>query len=124
MALLWFILGIVLILLISRYNESNKLFWILFASFVGAFTVASIVKQATISDKQSKADLAQMCPMQMPTSVLSILPVTDTSGEVTEVAPATVLAGQDYTFAPRKISFTKSEDGVVIFDKPPQIRGS
>lgn len=52
MALFWFICGILLILGIARYNESNKLFWILLVSFIGAFTAASIVESAL--NKQKK----------------------------------------------------------------------
>ena len=122
MTLLWFLLGIILIFLISRYNESNRLFWILFASFVGAFTVTSIALNSTKCNAKSKVDLVQVCPMQAPSSVLSLtMPVTDASGMVTEVVPATVTAGQDCTLAPNKIFFAFSEDGVEIFDKPPQI---
>lgn len=122
MTLLWFLLGIILIFLISRYNESNRLFWILFASFVGAFTVASVVLNSTKHDTKSKVDLVQMCPMQAPSSTLSLtMPVTDVSDMVTEVVPATAPVGKDCTFAPNKILFAFSEDGVKIFDKPPQM---
>lgn len=43
MILLWFILGIVLIFGIARYNESNKLFWTLLFAFVMGFAGTKMV---------------------------------------------------------------------------------
>lgn len=122
MALLWFILGIFIIFLIARYNESNKLFWVLLISFVGAFTVASITLSLARSNTKNKVDLVQMCPTQAPFSTVSyLLPVTDVSEMVTYVdLQPTVLAGKDYTFATNKVFFT-TNDVIEMFDKPPQI---
>lgn len=47
MVLLWFLLGILAIFLISRYNESNKIFWVLFVSFIGGFTAMSMISKTT-----------------------------------------------------------------------------
>jgi len=63
MALFWFFIGIVIILCIGRYNESNKLFWVLLVSFIGSFTAASIVV-SVLRDNQDKESKNQVCPMQ------------------------------------------------------------
>ena len=63
MFVLWFIIGIVLICCISRYNESNKLFWTLFASYVGAFALTTVVLSA--HNKPSKENVDQVYSTQL-----------------------------------------------------------
>lgn len=63
MFVLWFIIGIILIFGIARYNESNKLFWTLFASFVGAFAFASVIIAA--NHEPSKKNINQMYSTQL-----------------------------------------------------------
>jgi hypothetical protein len=65
MTTLLFLLGIVLITLLARYNESNKLFWTLFTcytlGFVGAkliYDVASEKKSSSITAVQPTQELA------------------------------------------------------------------
>lgn len=62
MFILWFILGMILILCIARYNQSNKLFWTLFVSFVGAFALTSVVLAA---NKPSKKNVDQVYSTQL-----------------------------------------------------------
>lgn len=62
MFILWFILGMILILCIARYNQSNKLFWTLFASFVGAFALTSVVLAA---NKPNKKNVNQVYSTQL-----------------------------------------------------------
>lgn len=64
MILLMFLLGIALIFSISRYNESNKLFWTLFTAFVLGFTGAKVYNDLTSENKQSKVELKQVQPTQ------------------------------------------------------------
>ena len=64
MALFWFICGILLICAISRYNESNKLFWTLMVSFVGAFTAASVII-AMCNDEHKENVVANVSPTQL-----------------------------------------------------------
>ena len=52
----------ILILCIARYNQSNKLFWTLFASFVGAFALTSVVLAA---NKPSKKNVNQVYSTQL-----------------------------------------------------------
>lgn len=62
MALLWFLLGIAIIFCIGRYNESNKLFWVLLISFIGSFTAATVVYK-TVKGNKSHATKVY-CPTQ------------------------------------------------------------
>ena len=66
MTTLWFLLGVALIFIIARYNESNKLFWILFLSFIMGFAGAKMLLDSTSSDEQSNGNLTQVCPTQVP----------------------------------------------------------
>lgn len=59
-----FILGILLILGIARYNESNKLFWTLLTAYVLCFTVVKVVKGAFNEKEQSEQSLNQAYPTQ------------------------------------------------------------
>lgn len=79
MDLLWFLTGIVIILFIARYNESNKLFWTLLISFTGSFAVATTVMKITNhnSKEEVKKSVIQTCPTQAPANTLSFLDVTN-----------------------------------------------
>lgn len=65
MNLILFLLGIVIILCISRYNEDEKLFWKLLISFVGAFAAVTFVQKCIESQKQDKTEYYQSVPTQV-----------------------------------------------------------
>lgn len=73
MILLWFVLGLLLIFGIARYNESNKLFWILLFSYVIGFAGAKMVIDVHQSNKQSNVSLTQVYPTQASVDVYSPL---------------------------------------------------
>lgn len=77
MDLLWFFLGILIILCIGRYNESNKLFWVLLVSFVGSFAVATVVVKSSHNSKETKQRVTQVCPTQAPNNASGIIPLAD-----------------------------------------------
>ena len=52
--LLIFLLGIIVIIGIARYNESNKLFWTLLISFLSGMAVASVYNTVTAPEKNGK----------------------------------------------------------------------
>lgn len=52
--LLVFVLGIIVIIGIARYNESNKLFWTLLISFLSGMAVASVYNTVTAPEKNGK----------------------------------------------------------------------
>ena len=72
MTVLWFILGIVLIFGIARYNESNKLFWTLLFAFIMGFAGTKMVINDHHEDEQSNGNLTQVCSTHVPKTVLSM----------------------------------------------------
>lgn len=65
MILFWFLIGIVIIALIARYNESNSLFWKLLLAFLLGFAAAKMVIQLTSSEKNRNENVtAQVQPIQ------------------------------------------------------------
>ena len=63
MTLFLFFLGLAIITLIARYNESNKLFWALFTSFVLFFAGTKLVIDNLPKD-ESKNTFEQVQPTQ------------------------------------------------------------
>ena len=62
--LLIFLLGIIVIIGIARYNESNKLFWTLLISFLSGMAVASVYNTVTAPEKNdNKVTLTKSTPM-------------------------------------------------------------
>lgn len=67
--LFWFVLGIITILCISRYNENDKLFWQLLVSFIGTFAVATaVIKYVQSEEKKDKIEYLTTDPIQVPDS--------------------------------------------------------
>ena len=65
MTILWFLLGIAIILGIARYNESDSLFWKLLVSFVGAYGAAVLVSNYVQSkEKKDRIEIVCSAPMQ------------------------------------------------------------
>ena len=64
MTLLMFILGILIILGIARYNQSNKLFWTLFVAYTLGFAGTKLVYDNFHEKKQSQQSLNQAYPTQ------------------------------------------------------------
>lgn len=63
MVLFWFIVGIIVIIGISRYNESDALFWKLFLAFLLGFASCKVYMHITDSN-QDKENLTQVYPTQ------------------------------------------------------------
>lgn len=64
MILLWLTLSVLLAGLIARYNESNKLFWILFTSFVIGIAGGHVYQKFTSATSHSKEYCIQASPIQ------------------------------------------------------------
>ena len=64
MTLFMFLLGILIILGIARYNESNKLFWTLFTAYTLGFAVTKLVYDNFNKNEQSQQSLNQAYPTQ------------------------------------------------------------
>ena len=84
MTLFWFLFGTAFCIAVSRYNESDQLFWKLFISFIGAFTAATVVKTAMENEKQDKIIMVDSAPTQ----VLESMPYnTCTLADILLLAP-------------------------------------
>jgi hypothetical protein len=75
MTLALFILGLLLILGIARYNESNKLFWTLSIAYILGFACTKMVYDSFSTDEQSEQSLNQAYPTQglLPTANTFVL---------------------------------------------------
>lgn len=63
MTLVTFIIGIILILLIARYNESNKLFWALLTCYMLGFAGVKLLHDSFTKD-EGKTTFMQVPPTQ------------------------------------------------------------
>lgn len=59
-----FLLGMLIILGISRYNESNKLFWTLSIAYILGFAGTKMIYDCLSTDEQSEKSLNQAYPTQ------------------------------------------------------------
>lgn len=58
-----FVIGIIIIIFIARYNESNKLFWTLLVSFLSGMAVADAYNIVTTQNKNdNKVTLTKSTP--------------------------------------------------------------
>lgn len=119
MALFWFICGILLICAISRYNESNKLFWTLMVSFVGAFTAASVII-AMCNDEHKENVVANVSPTQLyvnTTNADTLLATVfyNTTNDVSYDTPVAV--SKDYYISNDILLCSRVSN---LNDKPPQ----
>lgn len=65
MTLFWFLAGLATCIGVARYNEDDSLFWKLFISFVGAFTVATYVSSQMDKEEQGKVVMIDNMPTQV-----------------------------------------------------------
>ena len=119
MALFWFICGILLICAISRYNESNKLFWTLMVSFVGAFTAASVII-AMCNDEHKENVVANVSPTQLyvnttNTNALLATVFYNTTNDVSY--DTSVAVSKDYYISNDILPWSRVSN---LNDKPPQ----
>lgn len=122
MTVLWFILGIILIFAIARYNESNKLFWVLTLAYTLGFAITKMVYDNHNGEEQSNMNHAQVCSTQMPTNSVALytLFTTECMLEPVEVtAPNTV--SKIHTPARRETNVTLSKVFGKVRDQPTKI---
>ena len=89
MTLFWFFAAIVLAICIARYNEDDRLFWILGTSIIGAFTAGTVVRTAMENENQEKVfmiDKAMVSPTQVLPSTPCINLYDYTLADVSEAA--------------------------------------
>lgn len=95
MTLFWFLIGILIILCVSRYNEDESLFWKLFVSFIGAFLATAVACTYINSQKQSKVVQATSAPTQVLYSGSHVCVLADPSVTVTNAEPTAVPVSKD-----------------------------
>ena len=100
MTLLAFISIIGVIIAIARYNESEKLFWSLLVSFVGAYAAVNVAVNLLNDDKKSdKVVMIEKSPMQVQESMpllTGVLADISLSATMREKSPKP--AGKDMLF--------------------------
>ena len=104
MILLLFIIGVLAIIAIARYNEDDRLFWKLFGAFTIAFTATSIAV-ATIDGGQDETNLTnEVYPTQAPDTMLGYYnPFTAICDEATVSEEIPVPVSKDNTLIEREI---------------------
>lgn len=117
--ILFFLVGITLITLIARYNESEKLFWQLLVSFLGTYGAATIAINALDSEKKSNEVVITSKPMQAPASKPFTKPMcslADLSCLVIVEKESPAPAGKDSTSKLTKVTLSKV--GLAPRDQP------
>lgn len=120
MTLLWCILAIVVAILVSRYNQSNKLFWILLVSFLSGIAGAAVFNKMSSEESSNKEKLTQVCPTQ------GVLLISDYNSLLAgiDVIPAMclepALVSQDYIPALSEQFFIVDEWTIPTHTPPPQ----
>lgn len=117
MVLFWFIIGVIFIALIARYNESNALFWKLFLAFLLGF--ASCKMYIHLKNEQNKENLTQVCPTQESTELPGIAQffLAGNSPEIT-VSENYAPVSKDYTPALSEMSLILSKISSKGRDQP------
>lgn len=99
MILSLFVLAVIVIVLIARYNEDDRLFWQLLISLCTAFAIATIVRNIQDDKQSTNSSITQVCPMQVSDQSLSSL--EPTTNDLTMIANMHVTdavpASKDYT---------------------------
>lgn len=68
-----FLIGIISIVLIARYNEDDRLFWKLLLSFVFAFTATTVCcKMLGLGNKSAENLTEQVYPTQAPVNTVDL----------------------------------------------------
>lgn len=97
MVLFWFIIGVIAITLIARYNESDKLFWKLFLAFVLGFASAKMYYHLT--NERNENTLTQVSPTQA-SMELSGIAQFFLAGSTPEITVSTSYVPVSQAFAP------------------------
>ena len=126
MILTLFLIGIILIALIARYNESNKLFWTLLTAYTLSFAVTKMMLPSS-SEQKDETTLLQTHPTQgivvTPGTFMYLLP-EDTAiiheGKLSNpVGKDTVYASEKESLILSKITTTARDQPVHMLPNPP-----
>ena len=92
MTLFWCLGGIATAFCIGRYNQSNKLFWILFTSFILGIAGAAVYNKCTVSQNETRS--AQVLPTQDSASTRVFVTLEEEDASCT---PMPALVSQELT---------------------------
>lgn len=119
MILLWFILGIVLILGIARYNESNKLFWTLLFCFVMGFAGTKMILDIHHGNEQRSNDsLTVVYPTQKSIGMVATTLFQTSANMMAVKVTASNSVGQDSTPKTNKTNITPGKISKRTRDQP------
>lgn len=103
--LFWCMSAIAIAILLSRYHQSNKLFWILFTSFLLGIAGVSVYGVMSKGSSNDKDKLTQVCPTQGAFDASGINLLAEASQVLTTSYTKPNLVSKDYTPAISELSF-------------------
>lgn len=113
--LLWVLLGVVLAWALARINQSNKLFWILFTSFMVGIAGAALMNK--VVSAQSENEIIQTCITQSSEVTSDSCPVTgDLLMTPSSLVPNSVGKTQSDV---KDFNFTTCKGHVLLRTQPP-----
>lgn len=121
MILLLFIVAIIAIVLIARYNEDDRLFWKLLISFCVAFATTSVIYNIIDDGDRNKVSCIKTDPMQLSncTSGQQVL-LGDVSTLINvDTETMSVAAGKDNLFLTNIAEQIPNEIYANVRDQPP-----
>jgi hypothetical protein len=124
MSLLLFLIGLFIIFCIGRYNESNKLFWILLISFISSFAITSVAIKAVLEKGKKVEKVSCVSLTQAPASKSGIFLLADYALAGTQVLYDTKPVGKgtlcSLCNSIENSSYSGLDDIVIKMIKPPQ----
>ena len=124
MSLLLFLIGLFIIFCIGRYNESNKLFWILLISFISSFAITSVAIKAVLEKGKKVEKVSCVSLTQAPASKSGIFLLADYALAGTQVLYNTKPVGKgtlcSLCNSIEDSSYSGLDDIVIKMIKPPQ----
>lgn len=124
MSLLLFLIGLFIIFCIGRYNESNKLFWILLISFISSFAITSVAIKAVLEKGKKVEKVSCVSLTQAPASKSGIFLLADYALAGTQVLYDTKPVGKgtlcSLCNSIEDSSYSGLDDIVIKMIKPPQ----
>lgn len=124
MSLLLFLIGLFIIFCIGRYNESDKLFWILLISFISSFAITSVAIKAVLEKGKKVEKVSCVSLTQAPASKSGIFLLADYALAGTQVLYDTKPVGKgtlcSLCNSIEDSSYSGLDDIVIKMIKPPQ----
>ena len=120
--LLMFVIGLIIIIGIARFNESSKLFWTLLISFLSGMAVASVYNTVTAPEKNGKNVTLTKSTPTCKTSLSTYYFMKnedDNTNELKAKLVGKVMLKSDYTY----YRYCKDMEVPILTSMVPTIRG-